>query len=123
MTYLLLLMTLLRLLTLGEDVHYCKTRFSAEIAVAFVIIFLLLPDCCRIFGGGGEDGVIMNSLIEAIVDLVLPSIRFKDFFYLLPIVGESGKIIDFLPTKLAILFLARTGLNDAPSQECFCTSV
>ena len=64
----------------------------------------------------------MNSLTEteAIVDLVLPSPMFKALFFLLPIVGESGKIIGFLPTKLAMLFLASTGLKPAPSLACFC---
>ena len=96
------------------------------VVVVFVIMFFLLPDYCRIFGGGGGAEVFMNSLIETvaepIVDLELPSPRFKDLFYLSPIVGDSGKIIGFLPTKLAILFLARTGLKDGPSLECFGTS-
>ena len=53
----------------------------------------------------------MNSLTEteATVDMVLPAPRFKLLFYLLPDFGESGKIIVFLPTKFAMLFLAKTG--------------
>ena len=80
-------------------------------SVTFVIILRLLPVCCCILGFGGGGGVITNSLTEteAVVDFVLSSPRFKDFFYLLPIVGESGKYIECLPTKLAILFLTRTG--------------
>ena len=61
---------------------------------------------------------------EAIVDFVLPSPRFNDFLLLLPIVGERGRYIECLPTKLAMLFLVRDGLKDADagSLECFVTS-